>query len=154
MGGNKARDYGPPFDDTDADTILRSVDELDFRVYRVILSKASPVFRDMFTFPHPGPHEDDDDHKDGIPLVRLPESSVSSSMLLYAIYAVSPLHAHATQGRGQDDSALDTLTLLQTAATRTLPLPPLTQFYARVAYSRGHRAEVDPPTLCSIHPAI
>ena len=175
MGGNKARDYGPPFDDTDADTILRSVDELDFRVYRVILSKASPVFRDMFTFPHPGPHKDDDDHKDGLPLVRLPESGMTLSMLLYAIYPVSPSHApppYTTQGRGQDDGALDTLTdawlaadkyevsglrdalttrlqthplmarqplrmfgvayylrsqiLLQTAATRTLPLAPLT----------------------------
>ncbi|KAI9458182.1 hypothetical protein BJY52DRAFT_1223579 [Lactarius psammicola] len=85
---------------------------------RVILSKASPVFRDMFTFPHPGPSSkhvviDDDDHKDGLPLVRLPESSVTLSMLLYAIYPVSPSHAqppYAAQGRGQDDGALDTLT--------------------------------------------
>lgn len=121
MGRNKARDYGPPFDDADADTILRSVDDLDFRVYRVILSKASPVFRDMFTFPHPGPHEDDDDHKDGLPLVRLPESSMTLSMLLYAIYPVSPSHApppYATQGRGQDDGALDTLTEAWLAADK------------------------------------
>ena len=111
--GNKACDFGPPFDDADADTILRSVDGLDFRVYRVILSKASPVFKDMFTFPHPGPHEDDGDHKDGLPLVRLPESSMTLSMLLHAIYPVSPSHApppYAAQGHGQDDGALDTLT--------------------------------------------
>jgi hypothetical protein len=121
MGGSKAREYGPPFDDTDADTILRSVDDLDFRVYRVIMSKASPVFRDMFTFPHPGPHEDDDDHKDGLPLVRLPESSMTLSMLLYAIYPVSPSHApppYATQGRGLDDGALDTLTEAWLAADK------------------------------------
>ena len=119
MGGSKVRDYGPPFDDTDADTILRSADNLDFRVYRVILSKASPVFRDMFTFPHPGPcrkHDvidDDDDHKNGLPLVRLPDSSMTLSMLLYAIYPVSPSHApppYAAHGRGQDDGTLDTLT--------------------------------------------
>ena len=110
MGGNKARDYGPPFDDADADTILRSVDDLDFRVYRVILSKASPVFRDMFTFPHPaGPHDDDDDHKDGLPLVRLPESSMTLSMLLYAIYPVSPSHATPPPYAAQDGT-LDTLT--------------------------------------------
>jgi hypothetical protein len=93
-----ARDFGPPFDDADADTILRSIDNLDFRVYRVILSKASPVFRDMFTFPHPptpglcGKQDDDDDqdvdYKDGLPLVRLPESSATLSILLYAIYPV------------------------------------------------------------------
>lgn len=133
MGRSKARDYGPPFDDVDADTILRSADNLDFRVYRVILSKASPVFRDMFTFPHPagpcGKHNDfddddyddfDDDHKDGLPLVQLPESGVTLSMLLYAIYPVPPFHApslppplpppHAAQGRAQADGALDTLT--------------------------------------------
>jgi hypothetical protein len=111
MGGNKARDYGPPFDDADADTILRSVDDLDFRVYRVILSKASPVFRDMFTFPHPaGPHDDDDDdHKDGLPLVRLPESSMTLSMLLYAIYPVSPSHSPPPPYAAQDGT-LDTLT--------------------------------------------
>ena len=88
MGRSKPRDYGPLFDDTDADTIVRSENDLDFRVYRVVLSRASPVFRDIFTFPHPGPggKRDDDDHKDGLSLVRLPESSVTFSILLYAIY--------------------------------------------------------------------
>ncbi len=116
MGGSRVCDYRPPFDDADADTILRSADYLGFRVYRVVLLKASHVFRDMFTFPHPGPcgtHDvDDDDHKDGLPLIRLPESSVTLSMLLYAIYAISPSHApppYAAQVCGQDDGALDTL---------------------------------------------
>ncbi|KAI0775792.1 hypothetical protein BD413DRAFT_611267 [Trametes elegans] len=40
-----------PFDDADADVILRSADHFDFRVYKVVLAKASPVFRDMFTLP-------------------------------------------------------------------------------------------------------
>ncbi|KAH9976032.1 hypothetical protein BGW80DRAFT_1119802, partial [Lactifluus volemus] len=69
------------FDDADADIILRSIDNLDFRVYRVILSKASPVFNDMFIFPHPpcpSPFvKNPDDYKDGLPLVRLPESSAT-----------------------------------------------------------------------------
>ncbi|KAI0272559.1 hypothetical protein BC834DRAFT_857294 [Gloeopeniophorella convolvens] len=47
-------DFGPPFDDADADIILRSTDNVDFRVYSVILSKASAVFRDL---PPPGPHQ-------------------------------------------------------------------------------------------------
>ena len=125
MGRSKGCDYGPPFDDADADTILRSVDDLDFRVYRVILSKASPVFRDMFTFPHPGPgckhDDDDDDHKDGLPLVRLRESSMTLSMLLYAIYPVSPSHApppYAAQGLGEDNGVLDTLTEAWLAADK------------------------------------
>ncbi|ETW78694.1 hypothetical protein HETIRDRAFT_324478 [Heterobasidion irregulare TC 32-1] len=46
-------DFGPPFDDADADIILRSSDGFRFHVYKVILSKASPFFRDMFSIPQP-----------------------------------------------------------------------------------------------------
>ncbi|KAI0779453.1 hypothetical protein C8Q74DRAFT_692431 [Fomes fomentarius] len=37
------------FNDTDADITLRSADGIEFHLYRVILAKASPVFRDMFS---------------------------------------------------------------------------------------------------------
>ncbi|KAH9858490.1 hypothetical protein C2E23DRAFT_716869 [Lenzites betulinus] len=40
-----------PFDDADADIIIRSADRVDFRLYKLILKKASDVFRDMFTLP-------------------------------------------------------------------------------------------------------
>lgn len=42
-------DFGPPFDDDDADIILRSSNNVDFAVRRVCLSKASPVFKAMFS---------------------------------------------------------------------------------------------------------
>ncbi|KAJ6573431.1 hypothetical protein DFH09DRAFT_981730 [Mycena vulgaris] len=41
----------PPFDDTEADVILRTSDEVDFRVFKVILSLASPFFKSMFSLP-------------------------------------------------------------------------------------------------------
>ena len=48
-----------PFDDPDADIVIRSAEGISFRLYKVILSKASSVFRDMFTLPdgqsHRGP---------------------------------------------------------------------------------------------------
>ena len=48
-----------PFDDPDADIVFRSAEGISFRLYKVILSKASSVFRDMFTLPdcqsHNGP---------------------------------------------------------------------------------------------------
>ena len=76
---SKGCNYGPLFDDADTDTILRSVDDLDFRVYSVILSKTSPVFRDMFTFPTPVPAANTTTTtKDGLPLVRLPEHYLCS----------------------------------------------------------------------------
>ncbi|KAJ8688696.1 Cytoplasmic and mitochondrial histidine tRNA synthetase [Pleurotus ostreatus] len=40
-----------PFDDEDADIILRSSDGVDFYVYKLILTLASPIFRDMFLLP-------------------------------------------------------------------------------------------------------
>ncbi|KAJ7116210.1 hypothetical protein C8R43DRAFT_1078076 [Mycena crocata] len=42
-----------PFDDANADAVLRSSDGSDFRVYRAVLSLASPFFKDMFSLPQP-----------------------------------------------------------------------------------------------------
>ncbi|KAH9967375.1 hypothetical protein BC827DRAFT_1173727 [Russula dissimulans] len=43
----------PPFDDARADITLRSSDGVNFRVFKAILSIASPVFADMFKIPPP-----------------------------------------------------------------------------------------------------
>lgn len=86
------RDSGPPFDDADADIILRSVDNVDFRVIRAILSRASQGFRDMFAAqPSPSSYnnsEDSDpnDFKDGIPVIRLEEDAATLYALLRLIY--------------------------------------------------------------------
>ena len=84
-------DYQPPFDDADADVILRSSDGVDFRVYKVILSKASLFFKDMFTLPPPSPDSQDDykdDYKDGAPIITLSEDSASLDLLLRFCYPV------------------------------------------------------------------
>jgi len=49
----KLTTYGPPFDDADADVILRSSDDIHFYVYKAILAKASPFFRDILTMGQP-----------------------------------------------------------------------------------------------------
>lgn len=46
-----------PFDDPEADSILRSSDGVDFHVHTFFISLVSPVFRDMFTLPE-NPEED------------------------------------------------------------------------------------------------
>lgn len=47
---------GAPFEsDTNADILLRSSDDFEFRVQKNILSLASPVFNDMFSLPQPPP---------------------------------------------------------------------------------------------------
>ncbi|KAJ6556504.1 hypothetical protein DFH09DRAFT_1490949 [Mycena vulgaris] len=42
-----------PFDDPAGDVILRSSDGIDFHVHRLVLSLASPFFKQMFTLPQP-----------------------------------------------------------------------------------------------------
>jgi hypothetical protein len=63
------------------------------------LSKASPVFKDMFTFPHPpcpSPFvKSSDDNKDGLPLVRLPESSATLDAFISHLSHRVPQHAVA-----------------------------------------------------------
>ncbi|KAJ7215014.1 hypothetical protein GGX14DRAFT_496598 [Mycena pura] len=45
----------PPFDSTGGDVQLRSSDGVDFHVHRLVLSLASPFFKDMFSLPQPDP---------------------------------------------------------------------------------------------------
>ncbi|KAH9992394.1 hypothetical protein BJV77DRAFT_1109915 [Russula vinacea] len=42
-----------PFDDAQADVILQSSDQVHFQVFKNILSLASPIFADTFSFPSP-----------------------------------------------------------------------------------------------------
>ncbi|KAH9169863.1 hypothetical protein EDB89DRAFT_1377990 [Lactarius sanguifluus] len=73
--------FGPPFDDADADTILRSSDQVDFYVYRVILSKTSPFFKSMFSLPQP----DTSVSEKQIPVISLTENSETIAVLLSSI---------------------------------------------------------------------
>lgn len=68
------------FDACDADVILRSSDDIDFRVYRCILSEASPFFKDLFTLPQPPQKETD------IPIIDVSEEAAILGTLLRLIY--------------------------------------------------------------------
>ena len=73
-----------PFDDLDADIIFRSSDEVDFRLYRVVIAKASPVFLDMLAMPN---------GEDGAvvpPVIPLSEDAQTLEHLLRLCYPVEP----------------------------------------------------------------
>lgn len=61
-----------PFDESDADTILRSSDFFDFSVHRLILSKASPLFTDMLSLPQ---SSTDGENSDGKPIIQMSEDA-------------------------------------------------------------------------------
>jgi hypothetical protein len=72
-----------PFDDAQADLILQSSDEVPmlFRVFKNVLSLASPIFADMFSIPSPPsekPHE--------VQVVPLSERSIALDIALRHIY--------------------------------------------------------------------
>jgi len=88
--------FGPPFDDADADTILRSSDRVDFYVYRVILSKSSSFFKSMFSLPQPDASISEKQH----PVIKLTETSRIVAALLTFIY---PVESVATEPESLDD---------------------------------------------------
>ncbi|KAK7024431.1 hypothetical protein VNI00_016282 [Paramarasmius palmivorus] len=70
----------PPFDAPSADVVLRTSDNIDFRVSRFILSLVSPFFRDMFTLPPPSQPTDEDQ------VVNVTEDGVTIDCTLRLIY--------------------------------------------------------------------
>lgn len=70
-----------PFDDESADTILQSSDGVDFHVFRIVLSLASPFFKDLFSLRQPHNNED-------TPIIPVPESSSTLDYLLRICYPI------------------------------------------------------------------
>jgi len=78
------------FTTSDGDIILRASPESgpkhDFRVHRFILSLASPVFKDMLSFPQPPDQNQNANEPQGIPAVDVPDSPEVLDVILRFIY--------------------------------------------------------------------
>ncbi|KAI0272561.1 hypothetical protein BC834DRAFT_353248 [Gloeopeniophorella convolvens] len=112
---SEPRAFGSPFDDEDADLIIRSSDNVDFRVYKAILSKASPVFRTTLSLPQPATR-DTRASREPCPVIDLAEGSKIIAPLLTSIHPV----VFATTSRGADDEewSLDDLIAILAAAKK------------------------------------
>jgi len=75
-----------PFDHAKADIILRSSDDVYFRVFKLFLSLASPVFETLFDIPQPEKASDDQEVKDGLFVISLTEDSKTLDALLRFCY--------------------------------------------------------------------
>ena len=76
-----------PFDHAKADVILRSSDNIDFRVFKLFLSLASPFFETLFDIPQPAQGSDSDQEiKDGLVVVPVTEDSKTLDALLRFCY--------------------------------------------------------------------
>jgi BTB/POZ domain len=73
-----------PFDIPDGNFIMRSSDNVNFRVHKSVLAMASPFFRDLLSLPQPF----DSEFVDGLPMVQLHESSELLKCLLSILYPI------------------------------------------------------------------
>ncbi|KAL1941195.1 hypothetical protein VTO73DRAFT_7407 [Trametes versicolor] len=80
----QSRQASAPFDRDDADLILRSSDNIDFHVHRVILTLASPVLAGMFSIPQPPVIGS------GRPVVNVSEDGEALDVLLRICYPEPP----------------------------------------------------------------
>lgn len=71
-----------PFDHPDTDIIIRSADGGEFRMFKIDLTRASPVFKDLLSIPQPPPTTNPEDYKYGLPVVPLSEPSDVLKVLL------------------------------------------------------------------------
>ncbi|OJA08967.1 hypothetical protein AZE42_06843 [Rhizopogon vesiculosus] len=85
MSDEKTSTAQAPFDNHDCDIILRSCDGVDFRVFKLILSLASPVFRDMFTLPQTELQSD----VLSVPVIPMTETSTTMRSLLLLCYPIA-----------------------------------------------------------------
>ncbi|KAG9313125.1 hypothetical protein JVU11DRAFT_6575 [Chiua virens] len=75
-----------PFDHAKADVILRSSDNVDFRIFKLFLSLASPFFETLFDLPQPAEASEDQEIKDGLVVVPMAEDSKTLDSLLRFCY--------------------------------------------------------------------
>ena len=75
-----------PFDHAKADIILRSSDNIDFRIFKLFLSLASPFFEILFEIPQPAEANEEQEVKDGLVVIPVVEDSKTLDVLLRFCY--------------------------------------------------------------------
>ena len=77
-----------PFDDMEADVVLRSCDCVDFYVYKAVLSLASPFFKNMFSLPQTT-QASEQTVRQSAPVVDFTEGSRTLGHLLRLCYPIT-----------------------------------------------------------------
>lgn len=136
------KDADAPFNAPSADFILRTSDNVDFRVHKAILSVASPVFESMFTLP--SSKADIQDSKDGLIVLTCPEpSAVLDPLLRFCYPTATPVLTELTSliylYDAVDKYCMESiLKTVQTALLSAIDQDPM------VAYAVGCRHHLQP----------
>ena len=71
----------------EASIIVRSSDQVKFRVHKSVLAMSSPFFKDLLSLPQPP----DAEIVDGLPVVPLPEDAGLLNSLISLLYPITPI---------------------------------------------------------------
>ncbi|KAH9018774.1 hypothetical protein EDB83DRAFT_2528337 [Lactarius deliciosus] len=71
----------------DPNIIVRSSDNVNFRVHKTLLAMSSPFFKDLLSLPQPP----DDELVDGLPVIQLSEDADLLNSLISLLYPITPL---------------------------------------------------------------
>ncbi|KAI6010367.1 hypothetical protein PISMIDRAFT_49044, partial [Pisolithus microcarpus 441] len=121
----------PPFDHVKADVILRSSDGVDFRVFRLFLSLASPFFETLFDLPQPSQAANADmEIKDGPPVIPVSEGSKTLDSLVRFCYPCTLAEDPVIEDFREIISVLDaakkySLDVIQSAVCKSLFIPKI-----------------------------
>ena len=98
-------DASSPFDDFDADVILRSSDNVDFKAFKLFLSFGSPFFKDVFSLPQSA--GDGTETKDGRPVIQVSETAEILRVVLSMCYPMGAVDQPALDKLEDVDMLLD-----------------------------------------------
>lgn len=98
----------PPFDHVKADAILRSSDGVDFRVFKLFLTLASPAFESLFNHFQPsGETSIAAEISDGLPVICVSEDSRTLDLLLRFCYPCTLAEDPSLKDSGEVISVLE-----------------------------------------------
>ncbi|KAI5999627.1 hypothetical protein EDD15DRAFT_73350 [Pisolithus albus] len=138
----------PPFDHVKADVILRSSDGVDFRVFRLFLSLASPFFETLFDLPQPSQAANADmEIEDGLPVIPVSEGSKTLDSLLRFCYPCTLAEDPAIDDFREIINVLDTakkysLDAIQPAICKSLFTPKVLEANSLRCFAIAYRARM------------
>lgn len=122
-GQSEIKEAAAPFNRRNVDVILRSCDSVDFRVWKAILTEASPFFEDLFSLPQPDAQDSGQQPSDdGLPIIPMSEDSAVLDSLLRLCYPT----------RDPEFESLEKLRPIMEAAVKFLMEEPLRRLKERL----------------------